>query len=167
MFTDSPVPPPPVIVKHHILEGLERLSRDWETACAFREHLEARPSSEELIEFLHRQAVLDTALALAVRRKWGPGTGWLGDIHDHGREKLLEAFQFVRRGGPYLSAWLLIGFPSFRILVSHTPSTILFLAMTPRLPSRLLAARSDPDPTFASHLRGARDSIQAMLEEIS
>jgi len=165
--TDAPVPPPPIIVKHHILEGLERLSRDWERACAFREHLEGRPSSEELIEFLHREAVVDATLAVAVRRKWGPATGWLGDIHDHGREKLTEAFQYVRRGGPYLSAWLLIGFPAFRIIVNHTPSTVFFLAMTPRLHPRLLRMRSEADPTFASYLRGAGDSIQAMLAEIT
>lgn len=156
--------PAPIITRHHILNELERISRDYEETLAFRELLESGPTSDQLLTFLHEHNVMDEKLTASVRRKWGPAEGWLGDIHQHGVEKFREAFSWIGRGGPYLSAYLLIGFPGFRIIVHPTPDVVYMLAMCPALPSQLVQNRAVNDPTFQSYLRSARDSISRLLE---
>ena len=159
--------PAPIIVKHHILAELERISRDYEETVAFRKFLEGAPTSEELLDYLYQHNVMDEKLRDSVRLKWGPAEGWLGDIHQKGVEKFLEAFNEVGQGGPYLSAWLLIGFPEFRIMVNPTRSAVYMMAMCPRLPKKLLKDRGVSDPTAESYLRGARDSITGLLSLFS
>ncbi len=156
--------PAPIITKHHILNELERISRDYEETVAFREFLEGGPTSDQLLTYMHEHGVMDEKLTASVRRKWGPDEGWLGDIHQHGVEKFREAFSWVGRGGPYLSAHLLIGFPVFRIIVHPTPAVVHMLAMCPRLPAKLVQNRAVNDPTFQSYLRSARDSISGLLD---
>jgi hypothetical protein len=157
----------PIITRHHILNELERISRDYEETMVFREFLESGPNSDQLLNWLYEHNVMDEKLRDSVRRKWGPVEGWLGDIHQHGVEKFREAFLWVGRGGPYLSAHLGIGmlpFPSFRIIVHPTPHAVHMLAMCPRLPPSLVQNRAVNDPTFQSYLRGARDSISGLLD---
>ncbi len=156
--------PAPIIVRHHILCELERISRDYQETVAFREFLDTQPTSDQLLTWFHQHDVMDEKLRDSVRRKWGPAEGWLGDIHQHGIEKFKEAFSWVGRGGPYLSAHLLIGFPGFRIIVHPTPAAVHMLAMCPPLPRKLVQNRAVNDPTFQSYLRGARDSISGLLD---
>jgi hypothetical protein len=166
MATQAPsaVHPAPIITRHHILTELERMSRDYEETLAFRTFLDGGPTSDELLTYLFEHNVMDEKLTASVRRKWGPAEGWLGDIHQHGVDKFKEAFFAVGRGGPYLSAHLLIGFPEFRILVYPTSAAIHMLAMCPALPRTLVQNRAVNDPTFQSYLRGARDSIAGLLD---
>jgi hypothetical protein len=166
MSTQEPatIHPAPILTRHHILDELERISRDYAETLAFREFLDGGPTSEELLAYLHEHDVMDEKLTASVRLKWGPEEGWLGDIHQHGVEKFKEAFSWVGRGGPYLSAHLLIGFPDFRIIVHPTPNVVHMLAMCPRLPPKLVQNRAVNDPTFQSYLRGARDSISGLLD---
>ena len=70
----------------------------------------------------------------------------------------------VRPGGPYLSAWWIMGpFPQVRAFVFPTREGIYFFVATFPLPAGTLGFKARFDGTLESRLRAARDRIDAML----
>lgn len=147
---------PPVIVKHHIFEGLEALSRDWAKVCSLRDRLERRASAEELVERLVANGVCDETLGKMLLENWLGGERFTAI-----RERCLAIAKRIGEKGPYLSAWWVLGLTE-RVRIEHLDlgGEILLLFMTPHQPLDVVLAKAqvpgDPTgPRLAAAYQGA------------
>jgi hypothetical protein len=159
---------PPVIVKHHIFERLEKLSRDWEKVCSLRERLERRASAEEIVERFVANGVCDAGLGRLLLEHWIGGERFPAI-----RERCLEIARLIGEDGPYLSAWWVLGL-SKRVRVEHLllDDSIVLLLLTPHLSLEEVIAKGregiDPTgPRLAAAYQGAIGIAMAEGREVA
>ena len=153
---ESPIPP--IIVKHHLFERLETLSRDWQKVCSLRSRLEAGITAQGLVERLVENRVCGPDLGQMVLERWLHGARF-----DAIRDAILGIARAIGENGPYLEGWWILGL-SDSVRVEHLvlEDRVLLLLLTPHQPLDLVMAKAragiDPTgPVLAAAYRGAID----------
>lgn len=155
---------PPIIVKHHLFERLETLSRDWQKVCSLRSRLEAGITPEGLVERLVENRVCSPELGGVVLERWLRGPRF-----DVIRDACLAISQAIGQDGPYLEGWWILGV-SDSVRVEHLAldDRVLLLLLTPHQPLDVVMAKArggvDPTgPVLAAAYRGAIDRVLTEL----
>ena len=156
-------PVPPIVVKHHIFEGLEALSRDWVKVQKLCGRLAADVSAAELVEIMVENGVCSPELGELIGERWLDGARFVPI-----RAQLLEIAQAIGQGGPYLSAWWVLGV-SNHVQIRHLllDDSVLLLLFTPHMPLDIVLgkARTNTDPTGRRLAAAYRSVIDQVLFE--